>query len=357
MAHNINYNSSTGNYSFFSVKQKAWHNLGQTVQDYPTSAEAIRHAQLDYEVAKTPLYTKALPKEEMQDGTVASGAELHVPDYFSTIRTDSNTVLGVVGKDYHIVQNREAFSFFDAIVGGGEGILYETAGALGNGERIFITAKLPDYIRVGSGDDVTEKYIFLTTSHDGSGSITAAFTPIRIVCQNTLNASLRNMSNVVRIRHTSGAKQRLDDAHKVMGLANTLSSQLEDIFNHWAKVKVKDAEVKKLIQLALCPNRETLEMLKTGADDSVSAIFRNTVEDAFAYAMASDTQQMETTKGTLYGAYNAVTGYYQNVRTYRDDEAKLQSIVMGGTAQLKSQKAFELCTSFAADGRRALMLN
>ncbi|SHH48285.1 DUF932 domain-containing protein [Flavobacterium defluvii] len=357
MAHNINYNSITGNYSFFSVKEKAWHNLGQTVQDYPTSAEAIRHAQLDYEVAKTPLYAKALPKDEMQDGTAVSGAELHVPDYFSTIRTDSNTVLGVVGKDYHIVQNREAFSFFDAIVGGSEGILYETAGALGNGERIFITAKLPDYIRVGSGDDVTEKYIFLTTSHDGSGSITAAFTPIRIVCQNTLNASLRNMSNVVRIRHTSGAKQRLDDAHKVMGLANTLSSQLEDIFNNWAKVKVTDAEVKKLIQLALCPNRETLEMLKTGAHDAVSAIFRNTVEDAFAYAMASDTQQMETTKGTLYGAYNAVTGYYQNVRTYKDDEAKLQSIVMGGTAQLKSQKAFELCTSFAVDGNKALMLN
>jgi hypothetical protein len=86
---------------------------------------------------------------------------------------------------------------------------------LGNGERIFITAKLPTYIRVGNGDDVTEKYIFLTTSHDGSGSITAAFTPIRIVCQNTLNASLRNMTNVVRIKHTSGAKQRLENAHKL----------------------------------------------------------------------------------------------------------------------------------------------
>ena len=81
-----------------------------------------------------------------------------------TYAPDNNAVLGVVGKDYHIVQNREAFNFFDAIVGGGEGILYETAGALGNGERIFITAKLPDYIRVGNGDDVTEKYIFLTTS-------------------------------------------------------------------------------------------------------------------------------------------------------------------------------------------------
>ena len=265
--------------------------------------------------------------------------------------------MGVVGKDYHIVQNREAFNFFDAIVGGGEGILYETAGALGNGERIFITAKLPDYIRVGNGDDVTEKYIFLTTSHDGSGSITAAFTPIRIVCQNTLNASLRSMTNVVRIKHTSGAKGRIENAHKIMGLANTLSNQLEGIFNEWAKVKVSDREVKKLIQLALCPNKETLDLIKKGAEDEISTVFKNTVEDAFAYAMISDTQQMDTTKGTLFGAYNAVTGYYQNVRNYKNDEAKLQSIVLGGTAQLKSQKAFELCNGFALDGAEILNLN
>lgn len=357
MAHNINFNSTTGHYSFFSVKEKAWHGLGQIVAKYPTSEEAIKHAGLDYEVIKTPLYTKGSGIIETANGIEIGSNELHVSNYFANIRTDNNAVLGVVGKDYHIVQNREAFNFFDAIVGGGEGILYETAGALGNGERIFVTAKLPDYIRVGKGDDVTEKYIFLTTSHDGSGSITAAFTPVRIVCQNTLNASLRSMSNVVRIKHTSGAKQHLENAHKVMGLADTLSNQLEGIFNQWAKVKVTDHEVKKLIQLALCPNKETLDLLKKGAEDEVSTVFKNVVQDAFAYAMTSETQQMDTTKGTLFGAYNAVTGYYQNVRNYKDDEAKLQSIVMGGTAQLKSQKAFELCTAFAINGAEILNLN
>ena len=346
MAHNLNFNERTGRYSFFSVQEKAWHGLGQIVTDYPTSAQAINHAGLDYEVTKSPLYTKASNIIDPTDNLELGNNEVNVPNYFATIRTDNNTVLGVVGKDYHIVQNREAFSFFDSIVGGTDGILYETAGALGNGERIFITAKLPDYIRVGNGDDVTEKYIFLTTSHDGSGSITAAFTPVRIVCQNTLNASLRNMSNVVRIRHTSGAKQRLENAHKVMGLANEFSNQLEDIFNNWAKVKVADNEIKKMIQFALCPNRETLQHLKAGNDDEISTVFKNTVEDAFAYAMTSDSQQMNTTKGTLFGAYNAVTGYYQNVRNYKDSEAKLQSIIMGGTAQLKSQKAFEICTNF-----------
>lgn len=357
MAHNINFNNRTGKYSFFSVKEKAWHGLGQVVEQYPTSAEAIKHSGLDYEVEKTPLYTKGTGIIEVADGIVVQDSELSVPNYFANIRTDNNAVLGVVGKDYHIVQNREAFNFFDAIVGGGDGILYETAGALGNGERIFITAKLPDYIRVGNGDDVTEKYIFLTTSHDGSGSITAAFTPIRIVCQNTLNASLRNMSNVVRIKHTSGAKQRLENAHKVMGLANTLSKQLEGIFNNWANVKVTDREVRKLIELALCPNKETLNHLTKGNYDDISTVFKNTVDDAFAYAMISDTQQMDTTKGTLFGAYNAVTGYFQNVRNYKDGEAKLQSIVMGGTAQLKTQKAFELCTAFSQDGADIFSFN
>ncbi|MBX9889040.1 MAG: DUF945 domain-containing protein [Flavobacteriaceae bacterium] len=346
MGHNLNFNERTGHYSFFSVQEKAWHGLGQIVTDYPTSAEAINHAGLDYEVIKSPLYTKGSNIIDPTDNLAIGDNEVNVPNYFATNRTDNNTVLGVVGKEYHIVQNREAFSFFDSIVGGTDGILYETAGALGNGERIFITAKLPDYIRVGNGDDVTEKYIFLTTSHDGSGSITAAFTPVRIVCQNTLNASLRNMSNVVRIRHTSGAKQRLENAHKVMGLANEFSNQLEDIFNNWAKVKVHDHEVKKMIQFALCPNKETLQHLKAGNEDEISTVFKNTVEDAFAYAMTSDSQQMNTTKGTLFGAYNAVTGYYQNVRSYKDSEAKLQSIILGGTAQLKSQKAFEICTNF-----------
>src|SRR5690554_6295345 len=357
MAHNINYNKKTGRYSFFSVQQKAWHGLGQIVQDYPTSEEAIKHAGLDYEVVKSPLFTKGSGIIETAQGIEIGSSELEVPNYFANIRTDNNAVLGVVGKDYHIVQNREAFNFFDAIVGGGEGILYETAGALGNGERIFITAKLPDYIRVGNGDDVTEKYIFLTTSHDGSGSITAAFTPIRIVCQNTLNASLRNMTNVVRIKHTSGAKGRIENAHRIMGLANTLSNQLQGIFNEWTKVKVTDREVRKLIQLALCPSKETLDLIKKGAEDEVSTVFKNVVDDAFSYAMISDTQQMDTTKGTLFETYNAVTGYYQNVKKYNDAEAKLQNIVLGGSAQRKSQKAFELCTAFALDGSEILNFN
>ena len=335
MSHNINFNEQTGKHSFFSVKEKAWHRLGQIVQDYPTSAEALQFAGLDYSVEKRKLYTQRLEYENPQ---------IIVPDYYATLRTDTNQLLGVVGKDYEIIQNVDAFNFFDAIVGG-DGIHYETAGALGKGKRIFITAKLPSYIKVGK-EDLIEQYLFLTTSHDGYGSITAAFTPIRIVCNNTLNAALKNHSNAIKIRHTANAKERLDQGHKVMGISNQLSKQLEEVFNNWTKVKITDPELQRLIQLAMVPNKEVLENIQSGKWDELSTCFNNMCSSVYEYSMSSPTQQTESTKGTLFGAYNAVTGYFQNARTYKDDESKLKSLLYGGTAQLRTQKAFNLCTDF-----------
>lgn len=353
MAHNINFNEQTGKHSFFSVNQKAWHGLGQIVSEYPTSAEAIQFAGLDYRVEKRRLFTFDSRNSFGNADTIQPSIE--VPSHFATVRTDNDAILGVVGKDYQVVQNTDAFSFFDSIVEG-EGIQYETAGALGKGERIFITAKLPDYIRVGS-EDLVEKYLFLTTSHDGFGAITAAFTPVRIVCANTLNAAMHNHTNSIKIRHTANARERLQQAHKLMGISNKLATELEELFNQWAKVPITDAEVKKLIQLALVPGKETLHHLAAAKREALSKQFQNTCEAAFAYALSNPTQQMETTRGTLFGAYNAVTGYYQNVRNYKDDEAKLKSIVLGGTAQQRGAKAFRLCTEFMRLGSSALHLN
>ena len=355
MAHNIHFNELTAKHSFFSVKEKAWHGLGQIVSDYPSSAEAIKFAGLDFTVEKRKLFTFDSENNNSNPDTDVIIPEIEVPDYFATVRNDNDTVLGVVGKDYEVIQNRDTFSFFDAIVGG-DGIQYETAGALGKGERIFITAKLPDYIKVGS-DDLIEQYLFLTTSHDGFGSITAAFTPIRIVCNNTLNAAFRNCSNCIKIRHTANAKERLEQAHKLIGISNKLSECLETAFNQWAKVRITDMQVKKLIQLAMVPNKEVLENIQAGKDDELSTVFKNVCDHVFTYAMETSTQQTETTKGSLFGAYNAVTGYFQNVRSYKNEEAKLKSLLLGGTAQLKTQKAFNLCEDFAAKGEWAFILN
>src|SRR5687767_6651281 len=273
MAHNINFNHQTEKHGFFSVKEKAWHGLGQIVQDYPSSAEAIKHAGLDYIVEKRKLFTFDNENNSGDPENNIIIPEIEVPGYFATMRTDTEQVLGVVGKDYEIVQNVDAFSFFDSIVGG-DGIQYETAGALGKGERIFITAKLPGYIQVGS-NDLIEKYLFLTTSHDGFGSITAAFTPTRIVCNNTLNAAFRNCSNAIKIRHTSNVKERLEQAHKVMGISYKLSEYLENAFNQWSKVQITDKEVMKLIQLAMVPNKEVLKDLQSGMMDELSTCYKN----------------------------------------------------------------------------------
>jgi len=355
MSHNLFLNPSTNQYSFMSVKETAWHGLGQIVQDYPTSAEAIQFAGLDYTVEKRPLFTYDTENFNGDPDVDIIIPEVEVPGYYATVRTDKDIVLGVVGKDYHIVQNRDAFAFFDSIVGG-DGIQYETAGALGNGERIFITAKLPGYITVGK-DDLINKYLFLTTSHDGSGSIMAAFTPVRIVCANTLAAALRNHKNAIRIRHTINAKERLEQAHKVLGISNRLADQMDAIFNQWATVKITDRQVQKLIQLAMVPNKDVLENIQSGNLDDLSTCFVNMCDSVFDYAMSSPTQQQDTTKGTVFGAYNAITGYFQNVRTYKDAEAKVKSILLGGTGQLRTQAAFDLCTAFVKDGEYAFKMN
>lgn len=335
MAHNIFLNGQTGKHSFFSVKEKGWHGLGQIVQNYPNSTEALQFAGLDFEVCKRP------NTHHQDDGTAIISKTS-----FYTYRPDTGAILGDrLGKDYEVVQNTDAFRFFDAIVEG-DGIQYETAGALGKGEKIFITAKLPGYIKVGK-DDLIEKYLFLTTSHDGFGSIMAAFTPIRIVCNNTLNAALRNCSNSIKIRHTANAKERLEEAHKVMGISNQLSVQLEGIFNQWAKVRITDKEVQQLIRLAMVPNKEVLQNIQKGELDELSTCFKNMCDDVYEYNMSSPSQQLVTTKGTVFGAYNAITGYFQNVRNYKDDEAKMKSLLYGGTAQLRAQKTFQLCTDFA----------
>ncbi|HWB27508.1 MAG TPA: DUF932 domain-containing protein [Chitinophagaceae bacterium] len=343
--HNLNYNEQTGKYSFYSLQEKAWHGYGQISDTALTSREVLLQSQLAFPVGKAP-HVYRLP----------SGREIVSETDFFTYRADNEEILGKhVTDEYHIVQNVDAFSFFDSIVNG-EGIVYETAGALGKGERIFITAKLPKYIKVGN-NDIIEQYLFLTTAHDGTESITIAFTPVRIVCNNTLNAALANCSNVLKIRHTANAQAQLKEAHKIMGMVNTLTPLMEQAFNQWSKIPVTDNEVQRLIQIALAPNKETLTNIKEGRHEENSAMYKNQVFTAFGYAMMADSQQLETTKGTLFGAYNAVTGYFQNVRSYRDNDEKINSLLCGGTAQKKAQATFNLCSEFAKHGADVLQLN
>ncbi len=329
MAHNLNFNEKLNRHSFFSAKEKAWHGLGVVVPEAANSTEAIKLAGLDYNVGKLPNIHR-LP----------SGQEIVSDNSFFTYRTDTNQIFGdKIGSRYEIVQNIQAFDFFDAIVGKGEAI-YQTAGALFQGERIFITAKLPDYIRVGNGDnDLIEQYIFLSSSHDGSGSIVAAFSPVRIVCANTLNAALKNCSNKVSIRHTKDASKKLAEAHKIMKISSKLADELGEVFNRMAKVQITDKELRSFIETVMMPPaKETL------TEEEFSTRFTNKVNDIVGYALGNATQQMDTTRGTLFGAYNSITGYHQHLKAYKTPDDKLADI-FGGNAERTQQKAFDLALS------------
>jgi len=348
MAHNIHFNEITGKHSFFSVKEKAWHGLGQIVDSCALSSDAISYAGLDYDVVKSPLFTTGIKSGNGDGLTIYAPGQSTVPGYFATQRTDTGQVLGVVGSDYRVVQNRDAFTFFDSIADG-KGIRYETVGGLGNGERIFITAKIDDKIIVGKDDEI-EQYLFLTNSHDGSGSITVAFTPIRVVCQNTLNAAVGSLSSAVRIRHTASAKERLASAHKLMGMAARISVQTEAAFNKWAKVRITDNQLRRLIQMAMAPGKETLGKIQDARFELLSTQFNNLVDRVYSYAMVSPEQNLPTTAGTVFGAYNAVTGYFQNIRYYNTAEHKAKSILFGGSAAQRGKAAFELCDKFVTHG-------
>jgi phage/plasmid-like protein (TIGR03299 family) len=314
MAHLLN-RSTNGNWSFAST-EKAWHGLGQIVDKAMTSKEAIELANLDYTVDKRQAYMEI------------NGEYIPVPKKHVTYRTDTNDVFGIVGDRYHIVQNTDAFQFFDAIVGENEAI-FETAGCLKKGEVVFITAKLPSYIAVK--DDVVDNYLILSSSHDGTRGIQVMFSPIRVVCNNTLSAAYGNSKYRVNITHTKSANEQLRKAHEIMGISNLLTQELSDVYNAMASTRITDNNLEKFIVDSLDLDFDEEGKLSTRATNIVSSIRE--------YYEVGPGQEEFT--GTVWGAYNAVTGYFQNVRDYKNNEDKL-SQNMFGTLHTKNNNSLRL---------------
>jgi phage/plasmid-like protein (TIGR03299 family) len=187
-----------GQAAMMFVGEVPWHGLGQRLNHPATAAEAIKAAQLDWDVTKVPLFVK----KGRRYGEVQAKFAV-VRDYQPQLC--STKVFGIVGKQYKPLQNREAFAWFDGIVGEGSAI-YHAAGALGDGERVWVLAKLPGEIRV-KGDDIAEKFLLLSNSYDGESSVQLKFTPIRVVCQNTLTMALQSGYTVKVSHHPSLAKR------------------------------------------------------------------------------------------------------------------------------------------------------
>jgi len=188
--------------SMFYVRETPWHGLGMRVEEALNSKEALVSAGLDWKVTQRPIYTADFV---CGSGNVYTTSEQIIPNFKANVRDIDNQVLGVVTDRYKIVQNEEAFAFTDALIG--EGVRYETAGSLQGGRRVWILGKLPENYIIG-GERI-EPYMVFSNSHDGTAAIKVAMTPIRVVCQNTLNLAISQAKRSWSTKHTGGVHNRM----------------------------------------------------------------------------------------------------------------------------------------------------
>ncbi len=215
--------------TMFSVREKPWHGLGKLIADAPNSEEAIRLAGLDWNVYQ-------------QDLVTMNGLE--VPGFKANIRDSDDSVLGIVTDRYKVVQNHEAFKFTDELLG--KGVRYETAGSLQDGKRTWILAKLPnEYIIL---EDQISPYLVFFNSHDGSGSIRCAVTPIRVVCQNTLNLALSTAKRSWSAVHTQNISDKMQEAVETLFLAEKYMAELGKEIYKLHKVSLTDSKVLEYIE-------------------------------------------------------------------------------------------------------------
>lgn len=218
---------------FYTGRTAPWHGLGNPVAEAPTSAAALELAGLDWRVTQKELIT--------DDG-------LSVLGFKANVRDSDSRVLGVVTDRYKVVQNEEAFAFTDALLG--EGIAYETAGSLQEGRRTWILAKLPQRYII-SGDEITPYLVFMN-SHDGTGAIKAAMTPIRVVCQNTLNLALSKAKRSWSTNHVGDIRGKMEDARYTLLYADKYMAELGKSIDRMNRQRLADKQVYEYID-ALFP--------------------------------------------------------------------------------------------------------
>ena len=218
--------------TMFSVREKPWHGLGIIVKEAPTSADAIRLAGLDWSVVQEPIYTNF--------NRVVEG-------YRANVRSSDRKVLGVVSDRYKVVQNVDAFSFTDELLG--KGVRYETAGSLQEGKKVWLLARLPrEYIIAG---ERISPYLVFSNTHDGSGSVKVAITPVRVVCNNTLNLALGTAKRSFSMIHTGNIQDKIQEAKDTLFMAEEYMDCLGVEFEQLRRQKITDAQVKEYIELLL----------------------------------------------------------------------------------------------------------
>ena len=322
--------------------------IGISVTDCATSREVLDKAGLNFHVEKCDLVAR-MPFSISGNNDIKEGSGDFVhdgeiyrecPNGYATYRTDRNIPLGIVKSKYEVVQNIDAFNFIDNAIGEGKA-LFQNAGCFGYGHKVFITAKLPITTEVG-GDPI-DNYLVFSTSHDGSSSIDILFTPVRVFCLNCMPSAIKEADSHIRIRHTKTVKERLDFGSDMLRTAISYAKSSKEIYDSLLTINMKDEQVRDYIsRLVLTPseyatviaeskdytikkifNKDWLTMEKTGISTRKANIL-NTIFDYYQTGVAQ-----EHIIGTAWGAYNAITGYYNNVKE-QDGEKRMNNIVFGG---------------------------
>lgn len=339
------------------------HGLGKDVRDCKTASEVMRKAGLDWGVKKCELVAQmpfmlhgdnTLTENDKLNGGFSRGGFIYrnLPEAYATYRTDKNIPLGLVKSKYEVIQNIDAFNFFDDAIGL-TSCNWESAGAMGYGHKIFVTAKivLTTEINVNGTKDPIEHYLVFSNSHDGSSSLTIMFTPVRVFCTNCLNAGLSKAESFITLRHTKSLKDRLQEGSEVLHIAYEKAKDAQQLYQALFAIKMKDEEVLKyLADLNLTAeerqllneydphlgykrllNRDYMTLEKTG----VSVRKANTIQNMYEYYMDGIGQQHIA--GTAWGAYNAVTGFYSNVANL-EGQKRMESLLYGN-AQNVMQKS------------------
>lgn len=289
---------------FYAGREKPWHKLGVMVENALTSEEALVKSGLDWTVESKPIYD-------------ANGNEIH--GYKMNVRSSDQSVLGVVSNRYSIVQNHEAFEFTDALVG--EGITYETAGSLKGGKQIWLLGKMPE--RKILGDDF-EPYICFTNTHDGTGAVRACMTPIRVVCNNTLNLALSTAARSWSTPHRGDIKSRLDEARQTLELADAYLDELAITADQLANEPMSNDDIIKALDVMIPVDDDMTDRQKNTAKD---------VRDQIMVCMFSP--DLVNFLNTRWGFINAVSDYVGHGEPGRHtanyDENRWANLIAGRT--------------------------
>jgi len=318
--------------------QVPWHGIGKKVERELTAANAIKAAGLNWTVEKREMWFVDKIKQSKKLKKVAS----LVPNRFVVVKTDTETPLGVVGNKYTALQNIEAFSFFDAVVGE-KAAIYHTAGALGQGERIWILAKIPGLMKVkGTKDDVLEKYMLLCNGHDGSIQVMVCLTNVRVVCQNTMMMAIDGAKNIFKMRHTANMGERVEDVRETLGIVNKWYDDFNDKLGLLTHYNMKQKDLDTFLQgMGFATDAESMEKASTRE--------MNVKKKLIELFETGPGNELPGVKGTLWAAVNAVTDYVDHHKTFRKDGNgstsmnRLNSVWFGGGNDMK-QRAMKVAS-------------